>query len=235
MIMTKPVCIITGVGPGTGSALARRFSRGDYHVALLARSEKRIPKLQAELPDASAYICDVTQEGQINETVAKITRDHGAPAIAIHNAVGGTFGNFLEVDPAALETNFKVNTMGLLYLARAVAPAMIKAQKGAIIATGNTSAFRGVDGYAAFAPTKAAERILSESMARHLGPKGVHVAFLMIDAVINVPWARKMFHDKPEEFFADPVTIADEIWHIAHQPRSAWSFNYELRPYAEKW
>lgn len=235
MIMTKPVCIITGVGPGTGSALARRFSLGGYHVALLARSEKRIPKLQAELPDASAHICDVTQEGQVNETVAKIARDFGSPTIAIHNAVGGAFGNFLEVDPAALETNFKVNTMGLLYLARAVAPSMIDAKKGAIIATGNTSAYRGVESYAAFAPTKAAERILLESIARHLGPKGVHVSFLMIDAVINVPWARKMFHDKPEDFFADPVTIADEIWHIAHQPRSAWSFNYELRPYAEKW
>jgi NAD(P)-dependent dehydrogenase (short-subunit alcohol dehydrogenase family) len=125
--------------------------------------------------------------------------------------------------------------MGFLYLARAVAPAMIKEQRGAIIATGNTSAFRGVESYSAFAPSKAAQRILAESMARHLGPKGVHVAFLMIDAVINVPWALKLFHDKPEEFFADSVTIADEIWHIAHQPRSAWSFNYELRPFAEKW
>jgi NAD(P)-dependent dehydrogenase (short-subunit alcohol dehydrogenase family) len=233
--MTKPVCIITGVGPGVGSALARRFSRGDYHVALIARSDKRLPNLRAELPDCSTYNCDVTQEDQINETVAKITRDVGAPTIAIHNAVGGTIGNFLEVDPAALETNFRVNTMGLLYLARAVAPAMLREQKGAIIATGNTSAFRGVESYSAFAPSKAAQRILAESMARHLGPKGVHVAFLMIDAVINVPWALKMFRDKPEDFFADSVTIADEIWHIAHQPRSAWSFNYELRPYAEKW
>ncbi|WP_027582665.1 SDR family NAD(P)-dependent oxidoreductase [Bradyrhizobium sp. Ai1a-2] len=233
--MKKPVCIITGVGPGTGSALARRFSRGDYHVALIARSEKRIPKLQTELPDASAHICDVTSEAQVNETVAKITREFGAPTIAIHNAIGGTFGNFLEVDPAALETNFRVNTMGMLYLARAVAPAMINAQKGVIIATGNTSAYRGIDSYAAFAPSKAAQRILSESIARYCGPRGVHVSFLMIDAIINVPWARKMFHDKPDEFFADPVTIADEIWHIAHQPRSAWSFNYELRPYAERW
>lgn len=97
--MTKPVCIITGVGPGVGSALAQRFSRGDYHVALIARSDKRLPNLRAELPDCSTYNCDVTQEGQINETVAKITRDVGAPAIAIHNAVGGAFGSFLEVDP----------------------------------------------------------------------------------------------------------------------------------------
>lgn len=233
--MTKPVCIITGVGPGTGSALARRFSRGGYHVALIARSEKRLPNLKAELPDSSIYTCDVTQENQIIEAVAKITRDFGAPVIAIHNAVRGAFGNFLEIDPAVLETNFKVNTMGFLYLARAVAPAMIKEQKGAIIATGNTSAYRGLESFAGFAPSKAAQRILAESIARHLGPKGVHVAFLMIDAVINVPWARKMHPDKPEEFFADPVTIAEEIWHITHQPRSAWSFSYELRPYAEKW
>lgn len=232
--MTKPVCIITGVGPGTGSALARRFS-GDYHVALIARTERRIEPLKSELPNSSAHICDVTDEAAINETVAKITRDFGAPTVAIHNAVGGTIGNFLEVDPAALETNFKVNTMGMLYLARAVAPAMIEAQKGAIIATGNTSAYRGVQSYSAFAPSKAAQRILMESIARHCGPKGVHVAYLMIDAVISVPWARKLFSDKPDDFFTHPKDIAEEIWHITHQPRSAWSFNYEIRPFGEKW
>jgi NAD(P)-dependent dehydrogenase (short-subunit alcohol dehydrogenase family) len=233
--MTKPVCLITGVGPGTGSALARRFSKGGYHVALLARSAKRTAKLIEELPDSSAHICDVASEPQVNEVVQSVTKSFGAPSISIHNAVGGTFGDFLEIDPTALETNFKVNTMGLLYLARAVAPAMIKAGKGTIVATGNTSAFRGVSNYAAFAPSKAAQRVLAESMARALGSKGVHVAYLMVDAVINVPWARKYFADKPDEFFAEPTAIADEIWHICQQSRSAWSFNVELRPFGEKW
>lgn len=233
--MSKPVCLITGVGPGTGSALARRFADGGYHVALIARSEKSTAKLTAQISDASAYICDVTDESQVNKTISAITQEFGAPAVAVHNAVGGTFGNFLEIDPTALETNFKVNAMGLLYVARAVAPAMIAAGKGSIVATGNTSAFRGVSNYAAFAPTKAAQRILAESMARDLAPKGVHVAYLMVDAVINVPWARKYFADKPDDFFAEPSAIAEEIWHVTHQARSAWSFNVELRPFGEKW
>lgn len=233
--MTRPVCIITGVGPGTGSALARRFAEGGYHVALLARTKDRLSELCKELPNASAHVCDVTDESQINDTVASIISKIGPPAVAIHNAVGGAFGNFLKIDPASLEASFKVNVMGLLYLARAVAPIMIEAQKGAIIATGNTSAFRGLSSFAGFAPTKAAQRILAESMARELGPKGVHVAYVMIDAVIDVPWALKRFNDKPEDYFARSSEVAGEIWHVAHQPRSTWSFNVEVRPFAEKW
>lgn len=142
---------------------------------------------------------------------------------------------FLDVDPAILNQNFQINTMGLLYLARQVAPAMIEAGKDAIVATGNTSAIRGKATFAAFAPTKAAQRILTESMARHLGPKGVHVAYVVIDAVIDVEWTRRLQSDKPDEFFCKPADIADEIWHVVHQPRSAWSFNVEIRPFGEKW
>jgi short-subunit dehydrogenase len=149
--------------------------------------------------------------------------------------VGGAFGNFLEIDPLVLNRNFQVNAMGLLYLARWLAPAMIEAGKGTIIATGNTSALRGKAGFAGFAPTKAAQRILAESMARDLGPKGVHVAYIIIDAVIDVPWARERYKDKPDVFFIKPAAIAEEVWHVAQQDRSAWSFNVELRPYGEVW
>src|SRR6478672_13221754 len=100
--------------------------------------------------------------------------------------------------------------MALLHLARRLAPAMITAGTGAIIVTGNTSAHRGRANYAGFAPTKAAQRILSEAMARELGPKGVHVAYIVIDAVIDVPWARERFKNKPDEFFIAPAAIADE-------------------------
>jgi short-subunit dehydrogenase len=132
-------------------------------------------------------------------------------------------------------TNFRVNTMGLLYLARALAPAMVSASEGTIIATGNTSAFRGKPDFAAFAPTKAAQRILAESIARELNPKGIHVSYLIIDAVINVPWTRGLFPDKPDSFFIEPRTVADEIWHLVHQGRNGWSFNAELRPFGEPW
>jgi short-subunit dehydrogenase len=153
----------------------------------------------------------------------------------VHNAVGGTFGGFLDIDPADLERNFRVNTMALLHLARALVPAMVRDGRGAIMVTGNTSALRGKAGFAGFAPTKAAQRILAQAMARDLGPKGVHVAYFVIDAVIDVPWTRQMFAGKPDDFFIQPAAIADEVFHVAHQERSAWSFDVELRPFNESW
>ncbi len=153
----------------------------------------------------------------------------------MHNAVGGAFGNFMEIDPKVLNQNFQVNTMALLYLARRLAPAMVAAGNGVIIASGNTSALRGKASFAGFAPTKAAQRILAESMARELGPKGVHVAYVLIDAVIDLEWTRKRFANAPDDFFITPAAIADEVWHVAHQDRCAWSFNVEIRPFRETW
>ena len=233
--MTAPVCLISGVGPGTGSALARRFAEGGYRVALLARNEGRLAALEKELLSAKGYRCDVSDAAQVEAAASAVERDLGNPDVVIHNAVGGAFGTFLEIDPQILNRNFQINTMGLLYLARRFAPAMVGAGKGAIIATGNTSALRGKPGFAGFAPTKAAQRILAEAMARDLGPKGVHVAYLIVDAVIDLEWTRKRWPDRPDDFFIKPKAIADEIWHIAHQHRSAWSFNVELRPFGESW
>lgn len=233
--MTKPVALITGVGPGTGSALARRFAQGGYAVAMLARDKERLAALEAELPDAKAFICDVSKEDEIAATVKKVRETVGTPEVFVHNAVGGTWGSFLEIDPKALEENFQINTMALLHFARALAPSMIEAGKGAIAVTGNTSAHRGKAFFAGFAPTKAAQRILAEAMARDLGPKGVHVAYVTIDAVIDVPWTRERFKDAPDAFFIQPAAIADEVWHVVHQDKSAWSFNVEIRPFGENW
>ena len=106
---------------------------------------------------------------------------------------------------------------------------------GALIVTGNTSALRGKAHFAGFAPTKAAQRILAEAIAREVGPKGVHVAYLVIDAVIDVPWTRERWKDAPDDFFIAPDDIAGEVFHLAHQPKSAWSFLAEVRPYRETW
>ena len=233
--MRKPVALITGVGPGTGAALARRFAVGGYAVAMLARNGDRLSSLATEIADARAYPCDVTDEAQLDSTLATIRAELGAPSVVIHNAVGGAFGNFLEVDPQVLNRNFQVNTMALMYLARRVAPAMIEAGNGVIIASGNTSALRGKANFAGFAPTKAAQRVLAEAIARELGPKGIHVAYVVIDAVIDLAWTRKMRPDAPDDYFIKPAAIADEIWHVAHQDRSAWSFNVEVRPFGETW
>ena len=239
--MGKPVCLIVGVGPGTGAECARRFARGGYSIAMFARNRERLDELESELGDAKGYVCDVSNLEQLVDAVHKVQAEMGAPEVLIHNAVsgvldGGGASTFLESDPERLERNFRVNTTSLLYLAREVAPAMIEAGRGAILVTGNTSAMRGKARFAYFAPTKAAQRILAQSMARDLGPKGVHVAYILIDAAIDTPRTRPIFAaDKPDDFFSKPAAIADEMFHVAHQDRSAWSFDVEVRPFGETW
>lgn len=232
----KPLALVTGVGPGTGSAIVRRFHAGGYQVATLARTAERLSDLQRELPGVLAVPCDVTDVRALSEALARIEGEAGVPPkVVVHNAVGGAFGSFLEIDPAVLDRNFQVNVIALLHLARWAAPKMEAAGEGALIITGNTSSIRGKARFAGFAPTKAAQRILAESIAREMGPKGVHVAYLMIDAVIDLAWTRERYPDKPDDYFIRPADIADEVWHVAHQPRSAWSFLMEVRPFGETW
>jgi NAD(P)-dependent dehydrogenase (short-subunit alcohol dehydrogenase family) len=230
----KPLAIITGVGPGTGTAMARRFSGGGYQVAMIARNAERLDAVARDLPDSFAVACDVSDTAGFLAALDGIAARAGTPKVVIHNAVGGAFGTFQDISPDILQRNFQVNVMALLHLARWAAPKM-HADGGALICTGNTSALRGKANFAGFAPTKAAQRILAESIARDLGPKGIHVAYLMIDAVIDLPWTRERFKGRPDDFFIQPAAIADEAWHVAHQPRSAWSFLTELRPYGENW
>ncbi|SDJ55841.1 SDR family NAD(P)-dependent oxidoreductase [Variovorax sp. OV700] len=231
----RPLVIITGVGPGTGSAMVRRFHDGGYQVAMLARTAERLTDLERELPNAFAVPCDVADPAALAAALDAIEQRAGVPKVVIHNAVGGAFGNFLDIDPQVLQQNFQINVMALLHLARWAAPRMEAAGGGALLVTGNTSAVRGKAAFAGFAPSKAAQRILAESIAREMGPRGVHVSFMMIDAVIDVPWARARMADKPDEFFIKPSDIAEEVWHVTHQPRSAWSFLTEVRPFRESW
>lgn len=227
----KPIALVTGVGPGTGAAVARRLSAGGYRVVMLARDAGRLAALEAQIPDSIAAPCDVTDAVALEAIIDRI----GSPRIVVHNAVGGAFGSFLDIDPEILRRNFEVNAMALLHLARLTTPAMIEAGGGALIVTGNTAAQRGKPLFAGFAPTKAAQRILAESMARELGPKGVHVAYLVIDAVIDLPWQRERLPNAPDDVFITPASIAEEVFHLAHQPRDAWSFLAEIRPHRESW
>ncbi|MGY0652498.1 SDR family NAD(P)-dependent oxidoreductase [Luteimonas sp. A537] len=228
---TKPLALVTGVGPGTGAALVRRFAEGGYRVAMLARDADRLAALEREIPDTIAVPCDVTDVAALEHAIARV----GMPKVLVHNAVGGAFGTFMEIEAETLQKNFDINTMALFNLARLTAPAMVAAGEGALIVTGNTSAQRGKAGFAGFAPTKAAQRILAESLARDLGPKGVHVAYLIIDAVIDVPWQRERLPEAADDFFISPASIAGEVFHLAHQPRDAWSFLAEVRPFHEPW
>jgi NAD(P)-dependent dehydrogenase (short-subunit alcohol dehydrogenase family) len=246
--MTNKVCLVTGVGGATGAAITRRFARDGYRVAMLARSRCRLERLKKEVPGTQPYVCDVGDLEVLAGTIDRVRSELGRPSVLVHNAVSATFGTFLETDPAELERNFRVNTTALLYLARAVAPDMIAAGSGAIIITGNTSSLRGVPNYALFAPTKAAQRILAESLARDLGPKRVHVGYVTIDGSIEAPWLSEddrtppPWHPPPagwkrprEEWFAQPDSIAEEVFHLAHQHLSTWTFDLIVRPFAEKW
>jgi len=233
--MTEKVALVAGVGRGTGGAVARRLAAGGYRVALVARSESRMKEFEAELPGSLALPCDITDPEALDDMLARCRKELGEPEVVVHNAARGSFGNFMEIDPADMATNFSVNTMSLLYLARAVAPAMIERQAGAILVTGNTSAWRGIPSFSGFAPTKAAQRILAESIARELGPKGIHVAYVVIDAMIDLRWVRRRNPDIPDERFANPDDIAETVYQVAHQPKSAWSFNVEVRPFSEPW
>lgn len=231
--MNKEICVITGVGPGTGAALVRKFSER-YRVVMLARNEQRLLALADEVPGAIPLVCDVADPAALQSALEKIAAI-GAPRVVIHNAVGGGTGDVLTLSPPLLQRNFQINTMALLHLIQAFAPGMVTAGAGAILATGNTAAYRGRTNFASFAPTKAAQRILLESAARLLGPQGIHVAYVAIDAAIDVPWTRKALPEHPDDFFANPADIASECFHIAHQPRSAWTFDVLIRPYKENW
>ena len=233
--MSKKIALITGVGPGTGSSIARRFSDGGYKVAMIARDKERLKSLEDELEDSKGYSCELRNSEYLNSTIDNIIKDFGYPDVFIHNAVRGTRGNFLEFTSEELQSNFDINVLALHRIAQKVAPEMIKKNKGAIIVTGNTSAHRGKANFGGTASTKAAQKILTESFARYLNPKGIHVAYITIDAAIDLEWTRKAWPDKPDDFFIQPDDIASEVWHIAHQSKSAWTFDHWLRPFGENW
>jgi NAD(P)-dependent dehydrogenase (short-subunit alcohol dehydrogenase family) len=229
------VCVVAGVGPGNGVALTRRFVTGGYRVAMLARSAERLAEWEREIAGARAYAVDLTDRSAVEAAFASVKRDLGPVDVLVHNAAAGAREEFMDLQPATLERTFKVNVMSLVHCGQLAARDMLERGGGAIVVTGNTSARRGMPAFAGFAPTKAAQRILAESMARSLGPRGIHVSYVVIDAVIDVPWTRQRMPDAPDEFFAQPKAIAETVWHLAHQDRSAWSFEVDLRPFGEKW
>jgi NAD(P)-dependent dehydrogenase (short-subunit alcohol dehydrogenase family) len=233
--MAKPVCAVVGVGEGNGAALARAFSREGMALALLARGTDFTEKLAAELGDARAYVCDVGDLESIAKAFARIHADLGDPTILIYNAGSGVWGDVESITPKDFEQSWRVNALGALAASQQVIPAMKAAGAGAIFFIGATASLRGGPRTAAFAPAKAAQRSLAESMARTLWPKGIHVALIVVDAVVDLPKTRTNMPDKPEDFFLKPDDMAATAVWLTKQPRSAWSFEVDVRPFGEKW
>lgn len=248
IVSDGPLCVVTGVGDATGSATVRKFVSEGYRVAMIARNEDRLNALARECEGTRPYRCDISDLEQFERTLRQIQSDMGCPKVLVHNAVSHTFGRFRAHDPIELERNFRVNTTALLVFTRFFADKMIARGGGAILATGNTASHRGVPNYALFAPTKAAQRNLCEALARDLGPEGIHVCYLTIDAAIDVSWLGAADDERPDwlvppkdwpferqDFFAHPDGIAAEIFHLTHQHKTTWSFETTIRPFAEKW
>jgi len=235
MSETKDVCVVAGVGPGIGASLARRFGTAGYPVALLARSTELSERLAKELPKAKAYTCDVADPAAVERAYRAIRADLGAIGVLAYNASGGTFVNIEAATAEDFERTWRVNTFGAFLAAKQVIPEMIAAGRGSIVFIGATASRKGGARSPALSSAKFAQRGLAESMARHLGPRGIHVAVVVVDGVVDLARTRAFMKDKPDDFFIRPDDVAATVLHLAEQPRSAWSFEVEARPFGETW
>jgi NADP-dependent 3-hydroxy acid dehydrogenase YdfG len=232
---TKPVAVIVGVGPGNGAAFARRFSAAGHALALIARSTTFSQSLADALPDSKAYACDVSNLEALAQTLSRIERELGPVETLIYNAGAGVWGSIEELTASDFQRSFSISALGAVVAVQQVLPGMKARGRGNIVFIGATASRRGRAKTAAFAAGKAAQRSLAESLARDLGPVGIHVSLLIIDGVIDLPRTRERYPERPDSFFLRPDDIASTVLHVVQQPRSAWTFELDVRPFAESW
>ena len=231
----KNVCVIIGVGPGNGEALARRFSEGGYQVAMLARSLGYLETLVHQIPNTHAYEYDATDLNNVNATFEAIKQNLGPVKTLLYNAGGGVFKNVEEATLDDFEANWRVNVQGLVAATKAVLPQLREHDVANIIVTSASAATRGRANTAPFASAKAAQRSLAQSLGRQLGPEKIHVANVVIDGLIDMPRNRKRHSDKPDSFFIKPAAVAEAIWNLCHQDPSTWTSELDIRPFGETW
>ena len=234
-MQTNPTCVVVGAGPGNGLAFGKKFAANDYRVALLARDTDNLKNLKKALPTAYTYSCDVSNSTEVVEVFGQIQENLAPIEVLIYNAGAGVFGSVDDVDADAFEQAWRINTLGCFHCVKAVLEGMRTAKKGTIIIIGATASKRGGAKFTAFTSAKAAQYNFAQSLARHLGPEGIHVAYLIIDGIIDVPRTRQRLKDKSTDFFLNPKHIADAIYHVSQQPPSAWTFELDVRPFSEKW
>ena len=233
----KGVAAVVGVGAGLGAALARRFAVG-YKVALIARSGDIIEKVSEELRAAGGIALPIRSDATIAEQIAatheQIRRELGSLEILIYNGGRRPMGRLLETTPEVFEQTWRLHTFGAFLWARQVVPEMLSRGSGAILITGATAGVRPWPTSAAFAPAKFAVRGLAQVLARDLHPQGIHVAYINVDGGIDMPLLRELRPDVRDEDLLKPSAIADAFWYLAHQDRSAWTHELDVRPFKEK-
>jgi NAD(P)-dependent dehydrogenase (short-subunit alcohol dehydrogenase family) len=232
-----PVAVVVGVGPGLGAALARRFA-AEYAVAVLARKEEYLSTLVKEIESAGgralAVPTNVAKEEEITAAFTTIRAQLGAPEVLIYNAAMRQVGRLMETTAKTFEMTWRVSVLGAFLCAQQVVPEMQTRNKGVILFTGATAGVKPFPTSAAFGPAKFALRGLTQVLARDLGPLGIHVAYVNIDGPIDMPAIRQRFPNLAEEDMLKPTAIADTYWHLAHQDRSAWTLELDVRPFKEK-
>jgi NAD(P)-dependent dehydrogenase (short-subunit alcohol dehydrogenase family) len=233
----KSVCAIVGVGPGLGLALARRFAAG-YSLALIARNEEFLSAATREIAElggrAIAVGANLAVSDQIELAFGRIRTELGAPAVMIYNASMRPFGRLMETKPSTFETTWRVSAFGAFLCSQQVVPAMLEAGRGAILFTGATAGVKPFATSAAFGPAKFALRGLAQVMARDLGPAGIHVAYVNIDGPIDNQRTRDRIPQASDDDLLKPAAIAEAYWHLAHQDRSSWTQELDVRPFREK-
>jgi NADP-dependent 3-hydroxy acid dehydrogenase YdfG len=229
------VVALVGMGPGVGEGVARKFTEAGHPVAMLGRSAERLAGYEASISGTKAFVWDVTDAAAAEAVFADVQAQLGPVTTLIYNPAWRGFKAFEESTLAELDQSWATNARGLFIAAKQVLPAMLEAGHGHIIVSGATASLRGMPSSITFAPAKAGARMLAQSLAREFGPKGIHIASVVIDGVINHPRMREIVPDKPDSFFLEPADIAEAYYMLTQQPRSAWTFELDLRPFGEKW
>ena len=233
---TRPVALISGVGPGLGTSLCRRFHREGYAVAALARSRDHRETLEAALGDNGTTfrleVCDVGDEAAVRAAVARIAEAWSAPSVLVHNAGGLVIEPFAQTTAAAFEALWRVTALGGFHLTQAVVPAMAARGAGTIVVTGATASLRGGARFSALASAKFALRGLAQSLAREYGPQGIHVVHAVLDGVMWGGISRDLV-TVPREKAIEPDAVAEAYVQLVGQHRSAWTQELDLRPAGE--
>jgi NAD(P)-dependent dehydrogenase (short-subunit alcohol dehydrogenase family) len=221
------VAAVLGVGPGLGGAIAKRFAREGFSVGLMARGRSNLEAVQREIAasggTSAVFPADASDARSIGDAFANLRSELGPPEVFVYNASSFAMGSILDVTPQQFEAVWKLSCLGAFVAAREVLPHMVEMGRGTILFTGATASMRGSANFAAFAVGKFGLRALAQSIAREMGPKGIHVGHVVVDGQIG---------HSPKHL--SPDAIADCYWELHRQDKSAWTFEVDLRPFGEK-
>lgn len=239
--MSQPALLVIGAGDATGGAIARRFAREGYVACVARRTQEAVMPLVAEIEQAGGqargFGCDARDEQQVVDLFATIEAEIGPLEVVVFNIGANVYFPVVDTTARVYRKVWEMAAFAGFLTGREAARVMRPRQRGTILFTGATASLRGGKGFAAFAGAKFALRALAQSMARELGPQGIHVAHPVIDGAIDTAFIRDNFPDryalKAQDGILNPDHIAEAYWMLHQQPRDAWSHEIDLRPWME--